>query len=155
LQAWCSEFADRYIELLAHASTGGWQASPNAAQALARLTQSGVRLALLTGNPEPMARARMERLGLARFFPPGQGGFGCDGEERRELIELARERAGAWSAEDTVAVGDTVRDVESAHASGIRAIVLRSAAHPEAELQADAAFDDLDGVATQLLAWAG
>jgi phosphoglycolate phosphatase len=112
-------------------------------------------LALLTGNPEPMARARMERLGLAHFFQPGHGGFGCDGEERRELIDRARERAGDWAPGDTVAVGDTVRDVESAHASRIRAIVLRSAAHPEAELQADAAFDDLDGVATQLLAWAG
>jgi phosphoglycolate phosphatase len=155
LRAWCSEFADRYVELLAHASTDGWEAAPKAALALARLTQGGVRLALLTGNPEPMARVRMERLGLGRFFPPGQGGFGCDGEERRELIELARERAGGWSPEDTVAVGDTARDVESAHASRIRAIALRSAAHPEAELEADAAFDDLDGVATQLLAWAG
>jgi phosphoglycolate phosphatase-like HAD superfamily hydrolase len=155
LQPWCAEFAARYVELLARGSIDGWEMAVNATQALARLTESGVTLALLTGNPEPMARARMERLGLARFFPPGQGGFGCDGEERRQLIELARERAGGWPAEDTVAVGDTARDVESAHASGIRAIVLRSAAHPEAELHADAAFDDLDRVATQLLAWAG
>ena len=155
LQAWCSEFGDRYVERLAHASTEGWETAPNAAEALARLEESGVELALLTGNPEPMARARMQRLGLACFFSPGKGGFGCDGEERRELIERARERASGWPKEDTVAVGDTARDVESAHASGIRAIVLRSSAHPEAELQADAAFDDLDGVATQLLAWAG
>jgi phosphoglycolate phosphatase len=155
LQPWCSEFAARYVERIACASTDGWEAAPNAERALARLEAGGVMLALLTGNPEPMARARMERLGLAHFFQPGHGGFGCDGEERRELIDRARERAGDWAPGDTVAVGDTVRDVESAHASRIRAIVLRSAAHPEAELQADAAFDDLDGVATQLLAWAG
>jgi len=155
LRAWCSEFGARYVELLAQASTDDWVAGPKAAQALARLTEAGIRIALLTGNPEPMARARMERLGLARFFPPGQGGFGCDGEGRRDLIERARKRAGGWPAEDTAAVGDTARDVESAHASGIRAIVLRSTVHPEAELQADAAFDDLDEVATQLLAWAG
>jgi len=155
LQPWCSEFAARYVELVARASTDGWEAAPHAERALARLEEGRVRLALLTGNPEPMARARMERLGLARFFPPGQGGFGCDGEERRDLIERARERAGGWPTEDTVAVGDTARDVESAHASRIRSIVLRSTVHPDAELQADAAFDDLDGVATQLLAWAG
>ena len=155
LDAWCSDFAARYVELLEHTGTDGWETAPNAAHALARLDEGGVNLALLTGNPEPMARVRMERLGLARFFPRGQGGFGCDGEERRELVERARERAGGWPAEETVAVGDTARDVESAQAGGIRAIVLRSSAHPEAERHADAAFDDLDGVATQLLAWAG
>ena len=75
LAAWCPRFVARYCELLAAADTSGWQAAPNAAASLGRLAEAGHRLALLTGNPEPMARARMERLGLARFFPPGQGAF--------------------------------------------------------------------------------
>ena len=33
--------------------------------------------ALLTGNPEAVARARMKRLGLDTFFPDGEGAFGC------------------------------------------------------------------------------
>ena len=64
----------------------------------------------------------MERLGLERFFPPGEGAFGCDTESRVELIELARARAGGWPAEATVELGDTRRDAESARAAGIRAI---------------------------------
>jgi phosphoglycolate phosphatase len=155
LGVWCSHFAARYLELLAHEDTGDWQAGPEAADALGRLAAVGVKLALLTGNPEPMARARMERLGLASFFPAGQGGFGCDGETRRDLLDSARLRAGDWPVADTVAIGDTPRDVESARESGIRSIVLRSPKHPGAERRADAACDDLDEVATQLLAWAG
>ena len=78
--------------------------------------------ALLTGNPEPVARARMEKLGLAEFFPPGQGAFGCDAEDRADLIDIARERAGDWRRERTVAVGDTKADVDGARRAGIHVI---------------------------------
>src|SRR6185312_14931556 len=102
--------------------TSAWREAPGAAEALARLQEAGVRLALLTGNPEPMARARMFRLGLERFFPEGQGAFGCESESRVELIELARRRAGGWPAERTVELGDTQRDAETAHTAGVRAV---------------------------------
>ena len=115
LAAWCARFGKRYAELLAGADTSRWQAAPGAAEALSRIEEGGIQLALLTGNPEPMARARMERLGLAGFFPTGQGAFGCDAEERVELLAIARRRAGDWPAERTVEIGDTPRDVESAH----------------------------------------
>jgi phosphoglycolate phosphatase-like HAD superfamily hydrolase len=83
---------------------------------------AGDHLALLTGNPEPVARARLERLGLARFFPAGQAAFGCERESRGELIALARARAGDWPAERTVEVGDTAVDVSSAREAGIRSL---------------------------------
>jgi phosphoglycolate phosphatase len=124
LAEWCPRFAERYIELLAHADTSGWRAAPGAEQALERLTAAGHRLALLTGNPEPMARARMERLGLARFFAPGQGAFGCDAELRADLIDLARARAGGWPADATVEIGDTARDASSAREAGVRSILV-------------------------------
>jgi hypothetical protein len=63
-----------------------------------------------------------ERIGLAAFFPPGQGAFGCDAEERVDLIDIARRRAGDWPREQTVAVGDTEADVAGARAAGIRVI---------------------------------
>lgn len=122
LTAWCPRFAERYLELLAGADTSGWRAAPDAAGALGRLQEAGHRLALLTGNPEPMARTRMGRLGLAAFFPVGQGAFGCDGEAREELIALARARAGDWPADATVEIGDTQRDASTACAAGIRSI---------------------------------
>jgi phosphoglycolate phosphatase len=118
----CRRFAARYVTVLAAADTSAWRAAPGADEALTRLQAAGVRLALLTGNPEPMARARMFRLGLERFFPEGQGAFGCESESRIELIELARRRADGWPAEQTVELGDTRRDETTALAAGIRAL---------------------------------
>ena len=122
LGPWCAEFAKRYLELLSEADTSDWQAASGAEESLARLQAAGQRLALLTGNPEPVARARLERLGLGRFFPAGQGAYGCEAESRTELIALARARAGDWPADWTVEVGDTAVDVSSARDAGIRSL---------------------------------
>src|SRR5712691_58740 len=61
LAGWCARLAERYVELLAAADTSSWRAAPGAARALSRLEDGGVRTALLTGNPEPVARARLRR----------------------------------------------------------------------------------------------
>jgi phosphoglycolate phosphatase-like HAD superfamily hydrolase len=122
LSGWCDEFARRYVELLSRTDTTGWQAAPR--EPLERLAEAGHALALLTGNPEPMARARMERLGLNDLFKSSQGAFGCEAESRVALIGLARERAGDWPAEATVEIGDTPRDASSAREAGVRPIVL-------------------------------
>lgn len=132
LASWCPRFAARYLELLSAADTSVWRAAPDAEDALEQLVAAGHRLALLTGNPEPMARARMKRLGLARFFPPGQGAFGCDSESRIELIAAARQRAGGWPANATVEVGDTQRDASSAREAGIRSVLVREGGLAEA-----------------------
>lgn len=139
LHDWCGHFAERYVELLAAAETDSWQVAPDAEPVLERLAAAGLHLALLTGNPEPVARARMEKLGLDRFFPRGQGAFGCESESRVELIELARTRAGDWPAQATVEVGDTERDVTSSEEAGIRSILVRGSGLAEA--------------AEQLIAW--
>ena len=118
LARWCEQASRRYLELLAEADTSDWRAPEGTAEALAQIEHR----ALLTGNPEPVARARMEKLGLAHFFPPGQGAFGCDAEDRAELIDIARTRAGDWPREQTVAVGDTQADVTGARRAGIRVI---------------------------------
>ncbi|MEP6909937.1 MAG: HAD family hydrolase [Actinomycetota bacterium] len=115
---WCNEASARYLELLAETDTSDWYASEGAAEAIAQIEHR----ALLTGNPEPVARARMELIGLNHLFPPGQGAFGCDAEDRPTLIDIARHRAGDWPREDTVAVGDTIADVTGAHAAGVRVI---------------------------------
>ncbi len=124
LTDWCRRFAARYCDVLADADTTAWQAAPGAEQALELVVRAGHRLALLTGNPEPMARARMERLGLERFFATGQGAFGCEAELRTELIRIARVRAGDWPAQATVEIGDTARDASTAQQAGIRSLVV-------------------------------
>jgi phosphoglycolate phosphatase len=125
LARWCASVGERYVDLLADADTADWRVPDGVEATLAEVARLG-KLALLTGNPEPMARARMRRLGLDRFFPPGQGAFGCEAEERAHLIALARERADDWPPEKTVAVGDTPLDVAGAHAAGIRVVAVES-----------------------------
>src|ERR671931_1752070 len=133
LPRWCALHAELYVARLAQTDTSAWRAAEGAEATLTEL-QARARLALLTGNAEPIARARMERLGLARFFPRGQGAFGCEAEDRRRLIELARERAGGWPPGDTVAVGDTPLDVAGARAAGIRVVAVESHRFGAAEL---------------------
>jgi phosphoglycolate phosphatase len=143
LERWTERLTERYLELLADADTSHWQVAPRAVETLEQLSDEH-RVALLTGNPEPMARARMERLGLAGFFPEGQGAFGDDGERRADLIAIARERAGGWPAERTVVVGDTPRDVAGAHEAGVKAIGVTLGRFGADELtRADAVVNEL------------
>jgi phosphoglycolate phosphatase-like HAD superfamily hydrolase len=154
LRRWCGLFGERYVALLACTPTPHWQLGPGAVGTLDAIGRE-YTLALLTGNPEPVARARLERLGLDRFFPPGGGAFGCEAEERAELIELARARMDA-SAAETVLVGDTPRDVAGAHEAGIRAVAVTTGEYGAAELAAaDAVVEGLRDLPGALSALGG
>ena len=140
LPRWCETFSAQYVRLLADADTSHWELGPHAFEAAAAVEHR----ALLTGNPPAVAHARMERLGLDELFPRGQGAFGCERENRSELFDLARERAGDWPRERTVAVGDTPLDVSSAHAAGCRCIGVTTGNYGREELaDADAVIADL------------
>src|SRR3954453_2225977 len=99
-----------------------------AAAALGALRAAGHRLALLTGNLEPIAWQKMELCGLAGHFDAGQGAFGSDAEQRPELVPVARRRAGPdgrpHPREDTLLVGDTPLDVAAAHADKVRCVAI-------------------------------
>jgi phosphoglycolate phosphatase-like HAD superfamily hydrolase len=149
LPRWCETFSAHYVRLLAAADTSHWLLAPHAAEASAAFEHR----ALLTGNPPEVAHARMERLGLGPLFPRGQGAFGCERENRIELFDLARGRAGHWPAESTVAVGDTPLDVSSAHAAGCRCIAVTTGNHGRQALaDADAVIADLGELKTALAA---
>jgi phosphoglycolate phosphatase len=149
LPRWCETFAAQYVHLLRNADTSHWELGPFAHEAVAATANP----ALLTGNPPAVAHARMQLLGLAEYFPPGQGAFGCERENRVELFALARERAGSWPAEQTVAVGDTPLDVSSAHAAGCRCVAVTTGRYTGEELAAaDAVIADLAGLPSALAA---
>jgi phosphoglycolate phosphatase len=95
---------------------------PGVLDALAK--RDDTRLALLTGNLEPIARLKIGRAGLGHFFEPGQGGFGSDHEDRTELPAIARRRAGHYPRAKTVVIGDTPRDIACARADGVRCIAV-------------------------------
>lgn len=112
------------------------------------------RFSLVTGNFEPVARLKLERAGIGHHFPPGQGGFGSDAEERAELPRIARERAGDWPRERTVVIGDTPRDVACARADGVRVIAVATGPFDAVDLaDADAVCDGPEALEVILTSW--
>jgi phosphoglycolate phosphatase len=90
--------------------------------------RDGVILGLLTGNYEFVARLKLQRAGLGRWFDRGQGGFGSDHEDRSALPAIARRRSGAgatpWPRERTLIIGDTPADIACARADGVRCLAV-------------------------------
>jgi phosphoglycolate phosphatase-like HAD superfamily hydrolase len=100
-----------------------------------------VRLALVTGNYEPVARLKLKRAGIGHWFESGQGGFGSDSEDRLALPPIARRRAGdgpghPYPRERTIVIGDTPRDVACAHADGLRCVAVATGPFGAEELSA-------------------
>lgn len=129
-------------------------AAPDAAAVTGRLIHEGAEIALVTGNLESIARAKVGAAGLGDRFAEGTGGFGSDAEVRADLVRLARERArGTHGDEDVVVVGDTPRDVIAARTAGVRVVAVTTGAHDARSLAgADAVAGDLAGALAVLLA---
>jgi phosphoglycolate phosphatase len=118
--------------------------APGVPEALAALAAEPAtyRLALVTGNLEPVARRKLARAGIGHWFAPGQGGFGSDAEDRSALPAVARARAGGWARERTVVIGDTPRDIACARADGVRVIAVATGPFAATALaDADAVVD--------------
>jgi phosphoglycolate phosphatase-like HAD superfamily hydrolase len=115
---------------------------PGIAPLLERLAaRADVRLALVTGNFEPIARLKLKRAGIGRWFAAGQGGFGSDSEDRTALPPIAPPPAGdgqgrSHTRERTIVIGDTPRDIACAHADGVRCIAVATGPHAAEELGA-------------------
>jgi phosphoglycolate phosphatase len=119
--------------------------APGVAEALDALADEPgtYRLALLTGNLEPVARRKLASAGIGRYFAAGEGGFGSDAEDRAALPAVARRRAGGWPRERTVVIGDTPRDIACARADGLRVAAVATGPFTiEALADADAVVDD-------------
>lgn len=122
--------------------------TPHMAELVDRLDRDpDVNLALVTGNLEPIAWLKLERAGLRRAFPANQGAFGSDSADRVDLPPLARARAGPdgrpHPRADTILIGDTPRDIQCAHADGLRCFAIATGRHLPDELRAaDAVAND-------------
>ncbi len=130
---------------------------PGVEQTLTGLAERGEHtLALLTGNWEPGARAKLDRFDLNRHFPFGS--FGDDGIERPELVPAALARAEAatgrrFAPEEALIIGDTVHDVACAKAHGVPVLAVATGRTPVerlAEAGADWVAADLIEAATML-----
>jgi phosphoglycolate phosphatase len=121
--------------------------APGVPEVLEKLAaRDDVTLALLTGNLECVARLKMDRAGLEPYFPGGLGAFGSDSEDRTELPEIARTRAGGdgtpYPREKTVVIGDTPRDIACARADGVHCIAISTGPYRAEDLYgADVVID--------------
>lgn len=80
-----------------------------------------------TGNVEIGARLKLDSVGLNPYF--SFGGFGCDAEPRDELILAGAKRGAAKLGAHldecrVIIIGDTVRDVDAAHANGFECVAV-------------------------------
>ena len=128
---------------------------PGVPELLRSLSEADVRLALVTGNYEPVARLKLARAGIGRWFASGQGAFGSDAEDRAALPPIARRRAGSVGhphpRERTIVIGDTPRDIACAHADELRCIAVATGPFkPEELTDADVVAEDAAGLLREL-----
>lgn len=84
-------------------------------------------IALLTGNTMRGAFIKLERYGMEHHFQTG--GFGDDHADRNRLGPIALARASevhgdAFVAENTLVVGDTLKDINCARAFGAKVLAV-------------------------------
>ncbi len=116
-QAWqaLADFRERYVPVGAYES----EPFPGVGNMLDTLIAAGKTLAISTSKPEFQTRRLLERAGLTDKFKAVAGGP-PDGADiaKPDAVRLAMEQIGA-GVDNTLLVGDTVYDVEGAHAVGI------------------------------------
>jgi phosphoglycolate phosphatase len=123
---------------------------PDAERAVERLSESGLRLALITTGPEAIVRRQLERTQIARRFELLSFG---DGQPARPDPAPLRELLGQLqiSAPDAVLCSDTPNDMRMAVAAGVRGVGLATFAFSEAELREAGAVE----TAKSLAEWVG
>ena len=122
---------------------------PGAVDLVRRLAADGAEMGLLTGNLQPIAFAKVGRLGLGPTEFPF-GAFGSDSEDRDALPAVAVERASAHLGRtvdpaEVVVIGDTPLDVACARAGGCVAVAVATGRYGAGELaDADVVLDTLE-----------
>lgn len=114
----------------------GLTALPGAAWLLEHLKARGLQLAVFTNKSGEVARAMCEALGLEHYL---EAIIGADDTPWRKpqaaFTRHALDILGA-RAETTGLIGDSIYDVQAAHAGGLRAWVVATGTHEAAELEA-------------------
>lgn len=151
-----------------------WRAIPGSVEAIASLRASGHVVAVCT-NQRGIARGKFSLADLeaihakmsdalatvgteldALTFCPHAAEAGCHCRKPKPGMLLSMMDRFQASPEETVFVGDTIRDLEAAAAAGCAAVLVRSGKGPEEEAEAVrrglhfTAFDDLAAFARKM-----
>jgi phosphoglycolate phosphatase len=121
------------------AESEGYFVIPGIEELLPRLVADGILLGIVTGNIESAAHIKLARGDLNRYF--AFGGYGSDSRSRTALTRKALERGEQISGrpldrDQTIAVGDTPRDVKAAHGAGIHVVGVATGSYSVEDLQA-------------------
>jgi phosphoglycolate phosphatase-like HAD superfamily hydrolase len=142
-------YVDVLREEVAACSADRYRVHPGMREAIDGARMRGAAVGLGTGNIREGARVKLQRVGLGEAF--GFGGFGCDAEDRVQLIRIGAERGAAAlgaTLDDcrVVIIGDTPKDVAAAQAIGAECVGVGTGHYTPAALMAcgaTAAFRDL------------
>jgi phosphoglycolate phosphatase len=109
--------------------------------ALDRLSMHQVIQSVLTGNLQPVARLKLDMMGLAGYFDLDSGAYGSDHHRRANLVPVAVARAErrygrTFAGTDVVVIGDTPNDIDCGRAAGARTVAVASGPFGAAELAA-------------------
>ena len=157
----CARIERSYLDALAEemaVSNGRVRTFPGVTELLDRLGERReFAVGLGTGNLKAGAALKLAPTGLWSRF--SFGGFGCDAEDRAEMLRAGRRRGethlGVPVPPDRVyVIGDTVLDIGAARRAGFRAVAVATGSVPASVLRAagpDACFDSL----SEAPAWFG
>ncbi len=104
---------------------------------LKELERHGILMGLVTGNLEEIAWAKMDRLGIRRYFKVG--GFGSEDRNRTNLVKIAirkaEKRFGHIPRENIFVIGDTPLDVKAGREAGVKTISVATGVYTKDELK--------------------
>jgi len=120
------------------AESEGYFVIPGIEELLPRLVEQGILLGVVTGNIESAAHIKLARGDLNKYF--AFGGYGSDSRSRTALTRKALERGAEVSGaplnlDQTIAIGDTPRDVKAGHGAGIHVVGVATGSYSVDELK--------------------
>src|SRR6185369_5705539 len=132
----------RYLEVLTEevAREAAIRLHPGVLATLdALVDRTDTAVGLGTGNIRPGASLKLTRVGIFERF--AFGGFGCDHEDRAELLRIGAARGAAMldqplGACRIVVIGDTPRDIAAGQAIGADVIAVATGSFSVADLAA-------------------
>lgn len=114
----------------------GVEAKPGLLPLLEALKARGIRIGLATATPEPRARKYLRMVGAEAYFDAVTcASMVKKGKPAPDIYLLAAERTGVLPGE-ALAVEDAPSGVQSAHAAGIRTVLIPDRDEPDEQLRA-------------------
>jgi phosphoglycolate phosphatase-like HAD superfamily hydrolase len=155
--AYEAAFQRRHSELVARTTT-----MPGVVEIIKHLHGQIVQ-APLTGNIAPIARRKLDLIGLLPYLEVAAGGYGDDHEDRVQLLPIAAQRAArllgrTFRGCNIIIVGDTPNDIRCGKLNGARTVAVATGPYSVEQLRAhspDALLPDMSDFDAALAAILG